>query len=72
MNKNISFLKNEAVGPLSRPLLHSIVEARRLMGGISNSFFYELVSSGKIRTVKVGNRRLVPDEVIQLVSKEGV
>ncbi len=36
--------------------------------GISNSLFYELVKQNKIRTIKVGCRRLVPnDEVTRIL-----
>lgn len=32
--------------------------------GISRTAFYELVNDGKLKTVKIGRRRLVPSEAI--------
>jgi excisionase family DNA binding protein len=40
--------------------------------GIGKSKFYDLVARGKIRTVIVGGRRLVPAKEAQRVVSEGV
>ena len=35
------------------------------MSGIGRTFFYKLVASGRIKTVKPGGRRLVPAEAVR-------
>jgi excisionase family DNA binding protein len=42
------------------PLLHSVDEACHLLGGISRSTLYGLISEGKVSTLKVGARTLIP------------
>ncbi len=37
-------------------LLYSISEARHQLGGISNTFIYELVRSGELKLTKLGSR----------------
>jgi excisionase family DNA binding protein len=40
--------------------------------GISRTALYELINAGKLRTVKIGRRRLVPIEAIEeLVAELG-
>jgi excisionase family DNA binding protein len=39
--------------------------------GIGRTKFYELMASGKIRTVVVGGRRLVPADEAQRLVREG-
>lgn len=38
--------------------------ARRELGGIGRTKFYELLANGELRSVKVGRRRLVPANAI--------
>ena len=40
-------------------LLHPVPEARQLLGGISHTFFYELVRSGELTLTKLGSRSFV-------------
>ena len=51
----------------------SVVEARERLGGISNATFYELISTGELRTFKLGRRRLISQEAIHdfIHRKEG-
>lgn len=42
----------------------TVAEARERIGGISNAKFYELVSSGVLRTFTIGRRRLISQEAI--------
>ena len=37
---------------------------RQRLGDIGRSLFYELVGSGELRSVKIGKRRLVPEQAI--------
>ena len=37
---------------------------RERLGGIGRSLFYEKISSGELRSVKIGKRRLVPEQAI--------
>ena len=41
-------------------LLVDVPDACRILGGVSRAYFYELVAAGRIVTVKLGKRRLVP------------
>jgi excisionase family DNA binding protein len=41
-------------------LLVDVPDACRMLGGVSRAYFYELVAAGRIVTVKLGKRRLVP------------
>ena len=41
------------------PLAVSVNEARRLLGGIGRTKFYELIKQSKIKTITLGRRRLV-------------
>lgn len=41
------------------PLLHTVPDARRLLGDLGHTKFYELVAEGRIRIVKIGRRSYV-------------
>ena len=45
------------------PVLYRIDEAATALR-LSRSLLYELIRSGRLRTVKVGSRRLVPVEAL--------
>ena len=53
-----------------RPLAYSINESCRLLS-ISRRHFYDLLSEGKIQTVKIGARRVVSREEIERIAREG-
>jgi excisionase family DNA binding protein len=44
--------------------LHDEKAARERLGGIGRSLFWELISSKELRSVKIGKRRLVPEQAI--------
>lgn len=44
--------------------LLSIEEARAALGGVSRSTLYQEIRAGRLRTVRVGRRRLVPSSAI--------
>lgn len=44
--------------------LHDEKATRLRLGSIGRSKFYELVASGELRSVKIGKRRLVPEQAI--------
>jgi excisionase family DNA binding protein len=48
----------------------SIVEAARTCG-LSRATLYRLISTGKLATIKVGARRLVPVTAIDALLREG-
>ena len=47
---------DDVLGP---PLLYSIPQAQFLTGGISRTEIYALMDSGRLRTVRIGRRRLI-------------
>ena len=54
------------------PLLHDIITMQKLLGGVSRSTIYELFASGQLKSVKLGNRRLVRhDEALRYVASLG-
>ncbi len=54
------------------PLLFSVPEARKQLGGISHSGFYVLVKRGLIRLTKIGRRSFVSrDELLAVVAALG-
>ena len=46
-------------------LIHPIPEARKLLGGISHSNFYEIIKRGDLELVKIGRRSFVTDEALR-------
>lgn len=50
-------------GGVLRPVLWRVPEAMSLLN-VSRSVIYEQIRSGRLRTVKVGRTRLVPDGAI--------
>jgi excisionase family DNA binding protein len=48
----------------AQPLAHTVSDACRRLG-ISRSRLYLLLSSGEIRSIKVGHRTLVPESELQ-------
>lgn len=52
-----------AAGAAPRPVLWRVPEAMSLLN-VSRSVIYEQIRSGRLRTVKVGRTRLVPDAAI--------
>ena len=44
--------------------LHGEKATRERLGGIGRSLYYELISSGRLRSVKINDRRLVPETAI--------
>ena len=53
-----------------RPLLVSIPEARRQLGGIGKTAAYEVIRRHGIRLVKIGGRSMVPTAEIERVVAE--
>ena len=47
------------------------VQEACLLIGIGKSHLYELIASGKIKSIKIGGRRLIPSNEIDRVSIEG-
>lgn len=49
--------------PEGKPRLLRVPAARRELS-IGNTMFYELINSGKIRSVKIGRARLIPADAL--------
>ena len=50
--------------------LYSIDEARERLGGISRNLIYEILRSGRLSSVLLGSRRLIPAAAIaQLIAQ---
>ena len=49
----------------SAPLLHTVPDALRELGGIGRTKLYDLFQEKRIRPVKVGRRTLVPDSELR-------
>jgi excisionase family DNA binding protein len=56
-------VKPQAHGAKTGPRLFSIKQAVYELG-ISRSALYELIKNGKLKTIKIGRRRLIPPEAI--------
>jgi excisionase family DNA binding protein len=53
--------------------LLSVEQAREAMGGIARSTLYEELASGRLRSLRVGRRRLIPaSAVAELASGNGM
>jgi excisionase family DNA binding protein len=48
----------------TRPALITVEQARQALGGISRGTLYALINEKKLRSVRIGTRRLIPDEAI--------
>jgi hypothetical protein len=53
-------------------LLYSVDDARRALGGMGRSWLYEQIKSGRLRTVKLGARTMIPASEIQRLADAGV
>lgn len=51
-------MTEDLLGP-GAPLLYRVTEAAELLG-IGRTNVYELMNDGKMRSVKIGHRRLIP------------
>ncbi len=48
--------------------LLGVEEARQLLGGVGRTTIYALLSSGRLRSVKVGRRRLIPSSALSALA----
>jgi hypothetical protein len=46
------------------PLLYSIDQARKALGGLSRSALYALLDSGALRSVYLARRRFIPADAL--------
>ena len=53
-----------AIGPGTPDRLLSIPEAAQALGGIGRTSLYAELQAGRLRSVKVGRRRLVPSSAV--------
>lgn len=47
------------------PYANTVRKARRKLGGIAQPTIYELFATGKLRSFRIGRRRLVSDDAIR-------
>ena len=64
IGKNFSGVKRMNTSPPDR-LLHPIPEARKMLGDIGHTKFYQIVGAGKLKLVKIGRRSFLTDEEIR-------
>jgi excisionase family DNA binding protein len=62
--------RNAPVAPIERRALH--VNDAATVYGVGRSMIYKLMSEGKLATVKVGGRRLVPCDNMEALLRSGV
>jgi excisionase family DNA binding protein len=55
---------------ISEPLAYRVEQFCKLIG-LGRTAFYERVKDGRIRTIRIGGRRLVPAEEAQRLAREG-
>lgn len=60
----------ETIAPAER-LAYPIRETCQMLGGISAATFFELKRNGKIKTIKIGNRTLVPRSELERLTSIG-
>jgi excisionase family DNA binding protein len=60
-------MRTDALQPdkIMDPLAVSVNEACRLLGGVGRTKFYQLISQGYVKPIKVGRRTLVPVDCIR-------
>jgi excisionase family DNA binding protein len=61
--------KSKPAIPNTPALLHQVPEACRMLG-IGRSTLYELMSAGRLKSVTIGRRRLVPASEIERFAGE--
>ena len=61
--------KLKTYGPFERRALR-INDAARLYG-VGRSTIYKMMNAGKLRTVKIGGRRLIPRDVLEALLQAG-
>ncbi len=57
-------LKQKIADKAQAALLHSVTEARQLLG-ISHTTFYDLLRDGRLKAIKIGSRTFVSDEALR-------
>ncbi len=62
--------KNSTTSSAIEPLGYRVNEAAKALG-ISRAFLYQLFASGKLRSVKVAGRRIVPADAIRALLAGG-
>jgi excisionase family DNA binding protein len=55
---------------ISEPLTYRVAQFCKLIG-LGKTAFYERVRDGRIRTIRIGGRRLVPADEAQRLIREG-
>ena len=60
----MTWLELQERRPAMNAQLHDEKAARLRLGGIGRSLFWELIRAGELRSVKIGKRRLVPEQAI--------
>jgi excisionase family DNA binding protein len=62
--------RNAAIAPIKRRALH--INDAAAAYGVGRSTLYKLMNEGKLATVKVAGRRLVPGDNMEALLRQGV
>jgi len=70
--KGVQEAADDAASTTHAPLFYSVTEARRMLGGIGVTKFYQLRAAGRIRTCSLGTRTLVHADELHRFAAEVV
>jgi excisionase family DNA binding protein len=62
-------ISNEQAANTPLPVLLTVNQALKELGGISKSLLYELINSRQLESFTIGRRRLIPSTAIQAYVK---
>jgi excisionase family DNA binding protein len=63
-------VSDEAIERAQQPLVYSICEAAHALN-LSRATVYRLLGQGRIASIKIGSRRLIPRSSIEILVREG-
>ena len=66
----VAALRDELRPPLEPSTLVDLTTAGRLLGGISRTSHYQLMDSGQLPSRKVGRRRLLSRQALEVFANE--
>ena len=70
ISENAEGNEQEPRSEIPRRIMHNVEESCELLGGVSRAFYYNLISDGTIRTIKLRNGRLTATTELERVAAE--